>query len=59
MAEQFIPLNDTEDFDAFWRDNEDALSEIGSKDVCFALACNCELLIGGGSAPLFRIGFVD
>ena len=59
MTELFIALTDVGAFEVFWRDNEESLREIADKDVCFALACNCELIIGGGAAPLFRIGFID
>jgi hypothetical protein len=59
MTEQFIPLATIEDFDQFWMDNHVSLLEIASYEECFALACNCELIIGGGAAPLFRVGFVD
>ena len=57
MDEQFIPLADTYDFEVFWADNRDALSI--NKETAFQLACNCELMVGGGAAPLFRVGFVD
>jgi hypothetical protein len=58
MNEQFIPLADMDAFHAFWDENGDALSAL-SKDDAFLLACNCELIVGGGAAPLFRVGFVD
>jgi hypothetical protein len=60
MTEEFIALNNTNEFDAFWSANAEALgAEVGDRERCFALACNCELIIGGGAAPLFRVGFVD
>lgn len=57
MTEEFIALADTDDFDAFWEANKDALEM--DRETAFQLACNCELTIGGGAAPLFRVGFVD
>lgn len=58
-AETFIPLADMDAWEAFYRDNREALEEIADRATCFALACNCELVIGGGAAPIFRVGFVD
>lgn len=55
--ETFIPLHDTDEWLAFYRDNRDAI-ECDEKQA-YALACNQCLLIGGGAAPLFRVGFVD
>ncbi len=58
--ETFVPIADTDEWAAFWADNAAALIEtVGDHDRCFALACNCSLLVGGGAAPLFRVGFVD
>jgi hypothetical protein len=60
MTETFIALNDTDDFDAFWQDNAEALECEGlTRDFAFQAACNQSLVIGGGAAPLFRVGFVD
>jgi hypothetical protein len=59
MEDAFFPLGDMDAWEAFWTANQDALLEIGDKATCFALACNCELVVGGGAAPMFRIGFVD
>jgi hypothetical protein len=59
-GETFISLHDTDDWAEFWSANGETLAdEIGDEDTCFALACNCSLLIGGGAAPEFRVGFVD
>lgn len=57
--ETFIALPDTDAFEAFYEANRDALDEIADRQTVFALACNCELMIGGGAAPLFRVGFSD
>jgi hypothetical protein len=54
---EFFPLTDTDHFDRFWEDNCEAISV--DKKTAFLLACNCALIIGGGAAPLFRVGFVD
>jgi hypothetical protein len=60
MAETFIPLNDTDEFDAFWLDNAEAFEAEGiTRDFAFQAACNQSLVIGGGAAPMFRVGFVD
>lgn len=59
-AEHFLPIADIDEWDAFWRNNGHALTdEIGDEDTCLRLALNCCLLVGGGAAPLFRVGFVD
>jgi hypothetical protein len=55
--EAFFPLHDTDDFATFWEANGESL--IMDQTAAFQLACNCELLIGGGAAPLIRVGFVD
>ena len=57
MDEQFIPLADTDAFDAFWDHLNGEMPF--DKETAFQLACNCELMVGGGAAPLFRVGFVD
>ena len=59
IDETFIGLHDTDEFESFYAANQDELAELGDKSICFALACNCELLIGGGAAPFVRVGFVD
>lgn len=60
QTEQFIPIADTDEWEAFWADNDEYLiEEFGDKATCFALACNQSLMVGGGAAPLFRVGFVD
>lgn len=58
-TETFIPLHDTDEWDAFFAANRDDLLEIADEDTLISLACNCSLLVGGGAAPLFRVGFVD
>jgi hypothetical protein len=59
-GETFHPLFDTDDWQDFWEVNGEALEdEIGDEQVCFALACNCNLMVGGGAAELIRVGFVD
>lgn len=58
--EDFIGIADMDEWAAFWTDNSEALSdEIGDEDTCLRLAMNCSLMVGGGGAPLFRVGFVD
>ena len=60
MTETFIALADTDEWQAFWADNKEAIiDEIGDEATCYGLACNQALVIGGGAAPLFRIGFID
>jgi hypothetical protein len=54
QSEPFIPLADTDAFDAFYAANRPALDAIADRDTVFALACNCELVVGGT-----RVGFVD
>jgi hypothetical protein len=56
-SEEFLPLADTDAFDAFWETNGEYLDM--DRETAFALACNCNLIIGGGAAPLVRVGFVD
>lgn len=58
-TETFIPLADLDAWEAFYEANREALEAIADKATCYALACNQSLLIGGGAAPLFRVGFVD
>jgi hypothetical protein len=43
------------DFDAFWRDNEEALSEYMTKDEALRLARKGILMAGGGAGVLFRV----
>lgn len=57
--ETFVPLDDLDAWESFYSANADALAEIADKATCLALAMNCELLVGGGASPLFRVGFVD
>lgn len=59
-TEEFVPIADMDAWADFWAENGWALEdEIGDEDKCMALAMNCCLLVGGGAAPLFRVGFVD
>jgi len=55
--ENFIALPDMDAFEAFWEANAEALDM--DRATALALAMNCNLVIGGGAAPLFRIGFID
>lgn len=57
QEEEFFPIRDTDEWDAFWKENGAHLDM--EEYVAFQLACNCGLLIGGGAAPLVRVGFVD
>lgn len=56
---EFFPLADLDAWESFYAANADALADIGDKATCYALACNCSLIVGGGAAPLFRVGFLD
>lgn len=56
---EFFPIADMAAWANFCAANADALEEIGSPEACFAMAKDCSLLVGGGAAPLFRVGFVD
>jgi len=56
-AAEFIPVGDMDDWSAWWSANSEALDM--DEETALALARNCELVVGGGAAPLFRIGFVD
>ena len=55
--ETFIAIHDTDEWHDFWRDNHHATDL--DEAQAYALACNQSLLMGGGAAPDFRIGFVD
>ena len=57
QTEQFIDIADMNEWFAFWAANHDAIDV--PEDQAYALACNQCLMIGGGAAPLFRVGFVD
>ncbi|MDE2232507.1 MAG: hypothetical protein KGJ90_00045 [Patescibacteria group bacterium] len=60
MEEQFIPIADIDAWEVFIEENFYAiLEQYESFDVAFELARNQCLMLGGGAAPLFRIGFVD
>lgn len=56
-TEEFIALATTEDFDAWWRDNGEAVDI--DRATALELAMNCNLVFGGGAAPRIRVGFVD
>lgn len=55
--ETFHSLADMDAWADFWANNRDALDM--DEQTAFALACNQSLLVGGGAAPLIRVGFVD
>lgn len=59
--ETFVPLADVDAWESWWRDNGEGVGAMHGLDkaTAYKLACNCELVIGGGAAPLYRIGFVD
>ena len=60
MTENFVALADMDAWAEFWADNSAACEEqVGDEAACLALACNCSLMLGGGSSPLIRVGFVD
>ena len=54
---EFFPLSDTDAFNAFWEANSESIPF--TREDAFALACNQCLIVGGGAAPLFCVGFVD
>ena len=54
---EFLALPDMDAWEDFWSNNADAIDM--DRATAFALACNQSLLVGGGAAPLFRVGFVD
>ncbi len=57
MPEQFISIASQEEWAEFWADNQEALAEeIGDEATCRELAISQTLMIGGGAAPLFRVG---
>lgn len=60
QAETFIGIADMAIWDAFWAENGEAIREDEglTHDVCLKLARNCSLMLGGGAAPLFRVGFL-
>jgi len=56
--EEFIQIADMTAWNAFWRDNAECLAEdYGDEAICLELARRGKLLVGGGAAPLFRVGF--
>lgn len=57
--EEFIAIADMDAWDEFWsmNDGEDGLGI--DHDTALALARNCSLIVGGGAAATFRVGFVD
>lgn len=61
----FLGIADMDEWAEFWEANGEALTEevgerVGDPETfCRSLAMNCSLLVGGGAAPLFRVGFVD
>lgn len=56
-AAEFVPIADMDEWSAWWGTNGEYLDM--DAETALALAMNCELTVGGGAAPLFRIGFVD
>jgi hypothetical protein len=56
-AAEFVPVADLIEWAAWWEANGEYLEM--DEPTARALAMNCELVVGGGAAPLFRIGFVD
>lgn len=57
MEEDFIQIDGMAAWNEFWADNEEGLADIGDEETCLAMALKSNLLVGGGAAPLFRIGF--
>jgi len=55
--EEFIALADMDAWEEFWDNNGEFLDI--DRQTAFDMACNCSLVVGGGAAPLFRVGFVD
>ncbi len=60
QIEEFVSIADMDEWSDFWAANHELLeSDVGKESLCMELAMNCGLLIGGGAATLFRVGFVD
>lgn len=53
---EFFPIADMAEWDAFWSANAEAIDT--DEGQALTLACRGELMVGGGAAPLFRVGFV-
>jgi hypothetical protein len=59
-SEEFIAINGMDEWESFWAANAHELEgEVGDEATCRGLACNHLLVVGGGAAPVFRVGFVD
>lgn len=54
---EFVPLASMADWVDWWSVNGEYMA--ADEPTCLAAALNCALVIGGGAAPLFRIGFVE
>ena len=59
MTETFVPIANIDEWHDWWAENCEALDPDLLEERAFRLACNQSLMIGGGAAPLFRVGFVD
>ncbi len=57
MTETFVSIAGWDEWDLWWAENGDYIEQ--DREDAFALACNHCLMVGGGGAPLYRIGFVD
>jgi hypothetical protein len=56
--ETYIELADDAEWAEWWAANKEAMDgENMPEEIAYNLACNCSLLIGGGAAPMFRVGF--
>jgi hypothetical protein len=54
---EFLPIKDMDEWETFWADNGEHLGM--DREKAFTLASNQMLIVGGGAAPLYRVGFVD
>lgn len=56
-TETFVPISDMDEWVTFWNANKDSVNF--TEECALSLARNQCLFVGGGAAPLFRVGFVD
>lgn len=60
MADEiFVPIHNIDEWHDWWSDNCESFDPDLTEEHAFRLACNQSLIVGGGAAPLFRVGFVD
>lgn len=54
---EFLPIADMAEWSDFWAANGEAIDT--DEGQALTLACKGELMVGGGAAALFRVGFTD